>query len=89
MKTLTEETELMKCIAERIQSFYDYCGYKIDKPQIIELCKILHSIKPDIDIKYIDSFLLKCKKGQMGMIYQSPISLMVAFNQFRKPEFIF
>jgi hypothetical protein len=89
MKTLIEETELMKVFASKIQAFYNYCGYNVDKDQIIGLCKTLVLVKPSIDIEFLDSFLTECKKGKLGMIYQSPISLMVAFQKFNVPKFVF
>lgn len=71
-------------LAKGINEFYDFCGYEITKSQIIELSKIIIDTWPGLTNEIFDTFVCRAKRGELGMIYKSPVSFMVAFNQFIK-----
>lgn len=71
-------------LAKAINDFYVYCGYEITKSQIIELSKLIFQSGDSITSEYFYDFICQAKLGKLGMIYKSPISLMVAFNSYKE-----
>lgn len=71
-------------LAKRINDFYTFCGYEITKSQIIELSAIITNTWTELTCDIFDIFIYRAKIGSLGMIYKSPVSFMVAFNQFIK-----
>lgn len=85
----TEKKTLKIEMAKKMDEFYAYCGYEITKPQVVSICDNILILKSDITIDEFNKFMEACSLGRFGMIYKSPVSLMVAFNQFNKPKFVF
>jgi hypothetical protein len=69
-------------IAKTIQEFYDFCGYEIDEKQIVELSKLMLSAHESLTNEQLFDFIYQMKLGKLGMIYRTPISIMVAFNMY-------
>lgn len=72
--------------AKLLQSFYEYCGYDITDKQIKELAELIHASNDKLTIVQVEEFIYLMKLGELGMIYKSPISIMVAFKQYKEEK---
>jgi hypothetical protein len=78
-------------IANKLAGFYAFAGFQIDESQIKELSNLILNSKKDVTIEWVSRFIDEAKSGEFGMIYSSPVSLMVALKQYKDkyiiPEF--
>jgi len=70
-------------IANSIADFYAFSGYQIGHEQIKEMTELIIEQWPTIDEDKFKMFIKNAKSGYCGMIYSSPVSLMVALKKFK------
>jgi hypothetical protein len=74
-------------LANTIKEFYSFCGYDLGTYQIVELSKLILQSWEKITSDQFNKFITRVKLGEFGMIYKTPLSFMVAFNEFKKSNF--
>ena len=73
-------------IAKAIKEFYDFCSYEISDKQVIELSKLVLVSHEKLTPEEFYKFIYSLKLGELGMVYKTPISFMVAFNNFKEEK---
>ena len=79
-------------IANEIKSIYDFHEYAISKEKIIELTDLFLEVMPEFTEYHIKDFIKRIRKGEYGILYKMPTSIMVMLQQYKKeygkPKFV-
>lgn len=75
-------------IANGIADFYEFSNYPITPEKIKDMATLIMDSWDGISESLFDKFIKEAKTGQCGMIFSSPVSFMVAVNDFKKRNVI-